>query len=253
MRNVLRFVRFLPQAARVTLVSAALVSPLAVFADNADSLQKLKLEKFTLPEFPEFVRLTGTNRGVVTVAIGRDSDGYVTDVFVLSSDNPRLSQSVVSAVKEWRFATQPAAPATGKDNVPIVRFLFSAQGVSVVSAITGTLAGEKDAPAVRPDEPVIMPTFADLDAAPKALKQPMPKLSASAAERAPDGGTATVRFFVDNDGRVRVPTVVDCTTPELGKSAISAVEKWRFEPPKVAGKTTIARETISLTFKPTVR
>lgn len=247
MRSVLGAARFLPRLAFILLATIGFVRP--VHADNDDTMRKLRLEKFVMPDFPEFLRMTGTNRGVVTVAIGRDAEGYVTDTFVLQSDNSRLSQSVVKAVEQWRFARPSNRPLPGQEIVPVIRFLFSAKGIAIVSATTGTLAGEKDAP--RADAPLIMPSFSDLDTMPKPLKQDMPRLSGSLADRVPEGGTATIKFFVDEAGRVRVPIILDCTAPELGQAAVSAVDQWRFEPPKVSGKPTIVRETISLTFTPT--
>ncbi len=248
MRSVPRAARTLPLLACVLIATTGLVRPL--FADgNAETLQKLRLEKFVMPDFPDFLRMLGKNRGTVTVAIGRDAEGYVTDTFVLQSDHTRLSQACVKAVEQWRFARPSNRPPPGHEIVPVVRFLFSAKGITIVSATTGTLAGEKDEQ--RADAPLIMPAFADLDAPPKPIDQSMPRLSGSMADRVPDGGTATIKFFVDEDGRVRVPVILECSAPELGESAISAVEHWRFEPPKVGGKPTIARETISLTFAPT--
>src|SRR5690242_3685252 len=77
---------------------------------NDESFKQLRLEKYVQPEFPEFVRQTGASRGVVTVAIGRNPEGYVDDVLVLDSTHPKLSYAVTTAVQEWRFA-RPANPA----------------------------------------------------------------------------------------------------------------------------------------------
>ena len=112
-------------------------------AANENSVQKLRLAKFVLPEFPEFVLQTGNNRGVVTVAIGRDGEGIVTDVLVLASTHALLSRSVTKAVEQWKFAL-PANPGPAdKPILPIVRFIFTAKGITVVSALTGSL-GAKD-------------------------------------------------------------------------------------------------------------
>lgn len=247
MRSVLDVARFLPRLACVLLITIVCVRP--AFADNEETVRKLRLEKFVMPDFPDFVRMTGTNRGTVTVAIGRDAEGYVTDTFVLQSDNSRLSQSVIKAVEQWRFARPSNRPLPGQEIVPVIRFLFSAKGVAIVSAATGTLTGDRELP--RADAPLVMPSFADLDAPPKPVHQDMPRLSGSLADRVPEGGTATIKFFVDEDGRVRVPVILECTAPELGQAAVNAVDQWRFEAPKISGRPTIVRETISLTFTPT--
>jgi TonB family protein len=215
--------------------------------DNDTSLQKLRVEKFVMPEFPDYVRLSGNNKGVVTVAIGRDGEGRVTDVLVLDSTHAKLTQSTVTAVQQWKFAL-PANPGpTGQEIVPIVRFIFTSKGISVVSALTGSLAS-KDRDVVE-NAPVILPSFAELSPPPRALVQPMPRFTGALADRAA-GGTATVKFFVDETGRVRVPIVVDCSVPELGRAALAAVEQWRFEPPRIAGHKTIVLETQTFSFGP---
>lgn len=237
--------RLLPTVCATLAILAS--APAAEVPDNETSVQKLRVEKFVLPEFPDSVRLAGNNRGVVTVAIGRDPEGRVTDVLVLDSTHPKLTQSAVAAVRQWKFKI-PANPApTGHEIVPIVRFLFTAKGISVVSALTGSLASkDRD---IRENAPVILPSFADLDPPPKAITQPMPRFTGTLAERAA-GATVTVKFFVDETGKVRVPIVLECTLPELGRAALAAVEQWRFEPPRIAGHETIVLETQTFTFGP---
>ena len=227
---------------------AVLASALATEApNNEDSLHKLRVEKFVMPEFPDFVRSSGNNRGMVTAAIGRDAEGYVTDVLVLSSSNAQLSRSVVDAVRKWKFARPGNLAPMGQQIFPIAKFLFSAKGIAVVSALTGSLASkDRD---VDENSPVILPSFADLDTVPKALNHPMPRFTGTLAARVA-GGTATVKFFVDEDGKVRVPVVTECTAPELGLAALAAVEQWTFEPPRANGHSTIALETGLFTFGP---
>ena len=234
-----------PRLLLLCFAGLALVAPVRVQAQNNDtSVQKLRLDKFVMPEFPEFVRLSGINKGVVTVAIGRDGEGRVTDVLVLSSTEAQLSQSVTTAVRQWKFAL-PANPAPGREIVPIVRFFFTAKGISIVSALTGSLAAKDQG--MEENSPVILPSFADLDTPPKPIAHPMPRFAGALADRA-NGGTVTVRFFVDETGKARVPIVVDCSAPELGLAVLSAVEQWTFEPPRAAGQPTIVLETETVTF-----
>ena len=227
---------------------AAFAYPLAAQEPNNDkSIQKLRLEKFVMPEFPSYVQLTGNNRGVVTVAIGRDTEGHVTDVLVLDSTHPRLSQSVVDAVSKWKFVFPANPPPSGQEIVPIVRFLFTAKGISIVSALTGSLASkDRD---VNENSPVMLPSFAELDAVPKPINNPMPRFTGALADRAANT-TVTVKFFVDETGKVRVPIIIDSSVPELGRAVLAAVEQWRYEPPRMGGHETIALEIQTFNFGP---
>jgi len=212
-----------------------------------EALRQLRLTKFALPQFPELVRLSGDTHGVVVVAIGRDAEGRVTDVLVLNSSNPVLSQSVISAVNEWRFA-RPAYRATpDKPIIPIVRFIFNSGGVTFVS-VSSQGSGRK--PDINNNPPMIFPMVGDLDTSSKPLEQPLPNISGAILDRLPPG-TATVKFFVDETGRVRVPIVLESTTPEYADAAVASVEQWRYEPPRLAGRPTIAIETATFNFRPT--
>jgi TonB family protein len=237
-----------PRSLLLCFAGLALASPLAAQAPNNDaSLKKLRVANFVMPAFPEYVDLTGSTKGVVTAAIGRDAEGYVTDVLVLTSTHVQLSRAVVDAVKKWKFELPGNVAPTGKQIFPVVRFVFSAKGVAVVSALTGSLdAKERE---ITDDSPVLLPSFADLDSVPKPLNHPLPTFTGSAAARAV-GGSASVRYFVDQEGKVRVPVVTECSTPEIGQAALSAVEQWTFEPPRAAGHATIALETGVFTFEP---
>jgi len=213
--------------------------------DNQNSLQQLRLEKFVLPDFPPFVRQLGISRGVVTVAIGRTAEGQVDDILVLDSTDARLTEAARNAVAEWRFARPSNVPLQGRPIIPIVRFLFNTLGVSMVSPPTGrTSAINREVPG---NAPVILPALIEIDGGPKPLHQPMPQIKGGAANL-PRGGSATVKFFVDETGRVRVPIVLDCTSPDLGQAAALAVAQWRYEPPRIGGKPTIAIETQTFSF-----
>ncbi len=221
--------------------------PLAFAADpdNQDAQKQLRLEKFVLPDFPPFARLSGVTRGLVTVAIGRNAEGQVTDILVLDSTNALLSEATTNAIAQWKFARPSNQPIEGQPVVPIVRFIFNTGGVSIISAATGRATAKIQDPAV--NAPVVLPALSEIDDGPKPLFQPMPQIRGAAASTA-RGGTATVKFFVDDTGRARVPIVLECSSPELGEAAVLAVEQWRDEPPFVAGHPTIAIEAQTFTF-----
>ncbi len=230
-------------AALAWLALASLAS-----ANNDESVRLLRLAKFVLPEFPEAVRLGGTAQGFVTAAIGRDAEGRVNDVFVLESTHARLTQAVVEAVKQWKFALPANPPPPETTTFPIVRFIFDSRGVAFVSATTGSLAGAERRTPGR--TPIAFPRFTDLDEVPKPLHQPTPRLAGASAAKL-SGGDVTVKYFVDETGRVRVPIVLECASPELGWATLAAVEQWQFAPPRVGGRPTIAIDSGKITFRAT--
>lgn len=235
-------------ALRLWFVSLTLAVRLAAADPTLDeAIQQLRLSKFVMPLFPELLRLSGDTQGVVVAAVGRDAEGHVTDVFVLNSTHPVLSQSVVSAISQWRFARPAYRAAPDRPIVPIVRILFNTGGVTFVS-LPAQGAGRKIPVANNP--PMIFPAVSDLDSSATPVEQTLPKFTPAVIERLPQG-TATVKFFVDETGRVRVPIVLESTTPEYADAAIASIEQWRYEPPRLAGRSTIAIETATFHFRPT--
>lgn len=212
---------------------------------NAESARVMRLDKFVLPEFPEFLRRTGVMQGTVVTAISHDGLGRADDVLVLQSSDPRFTAAVLEAVREWRFTAHPRSAAPVEALVPVVRFLFTSTSVSVTS--TTIDAGRPTHPRVRADSPLEIPNFSHLDAPPAPRQQPMPVFP-EALKGQVARGIALVKYFVDAEGRARVPVAVSATDPEFAQAAVAAVRQWRFEPPKLDGKPVIVLETHTFTF-----
>jgi TonB family protein len=222
-------------------VTATLTPRLAAaeLPSNENSARTMRLERFVLPEFPVFLRHTGVTQGTVVIALSHDARGRADDVLVLESSDPRFTDAVLEAVRAWRFNTGPDAEAAREAEIPVVRFAFVSGTISVVSlAVTG---GTRSRKVVRPETPIELPNFSHLDAMPRAVRQPHPEFPLALRERVAQGN-ALVKYFVDTEGRVRLPVVVTASAPEFGEAALAAVRQWRFEPPRIDGKPVVALE-----------
>jgi TonB family protein len=209
---------------------------------NADSARVMRLEKFVVPEFPEFLRRSGVMQGTVVAAISHDGLGQADDILVLESTDSRFTDAVLEAIHQWRFETHPRSPAPVEALVPVVRFLFTSNSVSVTS--TSIDAGRPTHTRVRADAPLEIPNFSHLDARPKPRQQEFPANPKTKTAR----GLALVKFFVDRDGRARVPVAITASDPEFAAVAVAAVKQWRFDPPRLDGKPVIALETHTFQF-----
>src|SRR5882672_6028469 len=121
-----------PPSMLVRLVAAVVLSaPLALFGTiNDDTAKELKLVHFVEPVFPENLRVEGVAIGSVTLAVSHNAAGEPVDILVLAATNPRMAESAVDAVQQWRFT-----PAAGADSAPsFIRIGFKAQGVIVYPA-----------------------------------------------------------------------------------------------------------------------
>lgn len=246
MNSPLRFTPFSLRALLALFAAATLSLPaLTAATDNDESARQLRLEKFVLPEYPTMLQHEGVTAGTVVLAVTHDAVGKPTDIFIVEASRPEFADAVREAVRDWRFA--PPAASTAVPTVPLVRFYFSSKGFVLMSmpsaANTAATAG------LQRNGPVELPDFAELDAKPNAVQQPMPRFPAALAGRVTKG-TANVRFFVDAEGRARVPVVTDASSPEFAAAAAAAVAQWRFDPPRLNGKPVVAVERWSFKFGP---
>jgi len=219
--------------------------------DNEDSVRALRLANFVLPQFPGPVQVEGLVEGQAVVAISRDASGNVVDALALESTHPGYAEAAVDAVKRWRFEPSPIG-ALQPQAVPLVRFLFHEGGVIFVAGPAGRL-GKKNAPLASFFQPAYrVASFEDLDGKPRALHQPMPAMPAALRGKLAQGAVS-VTFFVDAAGHVRVPSVLEASSPELGAAVVETISQWRYEPPRLHGQPTVVMERWSFNFGPEPR
>lgn len=224
-------------------------------ASNDEAIAVLNLARFQLPEYPAALRQLGVTQGNVIVAIEtrRTTASPVDDFLILSSSEPRFAESVTRALGAWRFAAPKATPTSANaanpaDGPTIVRFQFVSTGVVTLTVPAYAALQAKAGPDALSNR-VLLPTFADLDENPAPVTQPMPAYPADLRSQ-PIPGNAVVKFFLDADGRVRMPSVTSATDPAFGKAALSVLGNWRFQPPRLKGEPTVAIGTWTFNFGP---
>ena len=231
------------------LVAIAAVLPglvLAQLAPNEQSAHVMRLDRFVVPDFPAFLRQSGVLQGTVVVAVGHETGNRATDVLVLESTDPRFTDAALDAIREWKFAAPNVPSDQSEATVPIVRFLFTTGSVSVVP-LTASTGRSSSSRAVRAETPIELPNFSHLDHVPKPLQNPPPEFPIALRGRVTNG-TVVVKYFVDAEGRVRLPTIITATEPEFAAAALTAIRQWRFEPPRIDGKSVVALERLSFQF-----
>lgn len=211
---------------------------------NDSTVSALKLVKFVQPEFPSQLRLEGVPSGEVTLAVGRDAAGNPTDVLPIEATHPAMADAAVEAIKQWRF--EPIDESGLLNRAPVLlRVSFSYEGVIFMFS---NLAGEAVAHAERSDRPMTVRNAAALPEPPKPVSQPMPGYPRTLANQSLEG-EARVTFYIDAEGRVRLPRVLEASTPEFGEAAVSAVANWRYETPRVKGAPVVVTDQWSFKFK----
>jgi TonB family protein len=61
-------------------------------------------------------------------------------------------------------------------------------------------------------------------------------------------GSATVEFYIDESGAVRMPAVFKADFPELGHLLADAVRQWKFDPPTRQGRPVLVHASQTVVF-----
>lgn len=199
------------------------------------------------PEFPPHLRNTTVMHGEARVAINVDIDGKLVECLVTGYSRKEFADAAVAALQRWRY--EPAL-LNGEPWPAVQELTFDFTRTGVVVNMT-----QIDAINSRMDE--LMQgiyafhsyTLRELDRIPTpiALVSPVsPPLDPKAGKR-----TVIVDFYIDQQGRVRMPAVKRAEANDVfASAAMAAVRKWQFEPPTVDGKPVLVHAQQEFNFVP---
>jgi TonB family protein len=89
----------------------------------------------------------------------------------------------------------------------------------------------------------------DLDR-PVATLQTVAPAGVGASSGSVAGERVVVDFYVDQDGRIRMPVIMSATHDFLAQAAVDALNQWRFKPPTLAGQPVAVRVEQEFVFSP---
>jgi TonB family protein len=199
-----------------------------------------------LPIFPESLVFDGITHGTVIVAVSISAEGKISDALVLGYSQEALARTCLAALKQWK-----AKPARfDGDPVPTqmdLKFNFTRNGV--VQSINLTTAYLNDLfdglGGGRLTHNLCSREV--LDRVPARVTSLEPQY-ATQAEKQGVRGRVSVRFYIDETGAVRLPSVSSPDQPYLADAALTAVRGWRFEPPTHRGKPVLIAATQEFNF-----
>ncbi len=208
--------------------------------------QSLKIDQTVEPVFPPRLMQSGLTQGMVHLAINTDQEGKLTEWLVIGYTQPEFADSVVEAVKQWKFTPAELRGEPVGTTVELV-IRFEAKGV-VVS--TSTLSDSLEAQTLRRwgARYIYSPcSLRDLDRIPTPIITVMPAYPTELADRGVKG-RVTVDFYIDEKGLVRVPSVSVNDDPVLTAIAVAALRQWRFEPPTRNGTPVLVKASQVFNF-----
>lgn len=198
--------------------------------------EPVRIEVTEEPLLPARLTQEGVQNGRVVIALSVDSDGQLTDSLVLSASHAELVKSCTEALTRWRFKParldgQPtAAHLELSINVSQEHAVISSVAIDTARRFIEQLTGRPDDIRLcRPDE-MDRPLLPVVRAAPPYGGE---------AEKGETQGRVRVQFYVDQQGRVRLPSVPAESDSHLSALAVDAISRWQFEPPTRGGNPAV--------------
>jgi TonB family protein len=249
----------LAEALSIMNTPRLLLLPVALFCGSLTAVaqfappvyEPMKLIQTESPVFPHQALVLGLRNGEVRMAIQVDADGALTDYVVTAYSHPAFADAAVAAIKKWKYVPARIHGLTRSATADL-NFKFEAEGVVVVDLTVLTISELIHYRMVPNAMAYSACTLGQLDRTPTPIKIVRPDYPEALA-RTSHGGHVVVEFYIDEQGRVRLPSVDRQTIEangELAAAAVTAVEQWQFEPPTMNGKPVLTLAQQDIAFKP---
>jgi TonB family protein len=195
------------------------------------------------PVYPYRFLREGTT-GKATVLFQISPQGEVVGVKIAEATHPEFGLALAAAAETFQF--DPAL----KDGKPTQTVLKLEQEFTL-SLRDGVLSdGDQSLLRRERKKPETIIGADKLDAPTKPLSRRSPLFPLALLKKV-EQGTATIELLIDAEGHARLPRIVDASDPAFGYAAVQAVSQWLFEPPKVGGRSTVARVRVTFEFEAT--
>jgi TonB family protein len=221
----------------------AQVSRMEAGAADSDNVG-IAVEQLGVLVYPSSMLYNGVDSGEVRAAISVDSSGKLTDCLVTAYTTPEFAEAAFSALKRWRY--QPALshgrPVASRSDLI---FEFRNKGVTV-QTLPGAMLHRVYFDLLNEHYSYKPAQLRDLDRIPTPVHVVTPMAN-------PDdqAHSVTVGFYIDEEGKVRMPAVDrDAADDLFAAAAVAAVEQWRFEPPLCKGRSVLVSVQQKFHFRP---
>jgi TonB family protein len=228
----------------IGLFAARLLSGAVAAGPAGDENAGIAINQSSLLVYPPMMLYNAIYYGEARVVISVDADGKLTDSLVTGYTNEAFAEAAVGALKRWSYES---ARANGKARASRadVLFIFRDKGV-IVQNLPGALEQHRTFGALQ-DRYTFKPCkLSDLDRIPNPIHVVPPVAAKSSRLH-----SVTVEFYIDAEGKVRMPAVARESADDVyAAAAVSAVEQWRFESPLRKGRPVLVYAQQEFAFRP---
>jgi len=204
----------------------------------------IAIEQVGVLVYPPMMLYNAIYSGEVSAVISVDAKGALTDFLVTGYTDKAFADAAAVALKRWIY-TPARVNGRATSSRADVLFMFKDQGV-IVQALPGALE-QRALSGYAQGRYVYQPCkLRELDRIPTPVHVVQPAIKADGVMH-----SVTVEFYIDEEGKVRMPAVArESADDTFAAAAVSAVEQWRFEAPLRRGKPVLVYAQQEFTFQP---
>ena len=224
-------------AGRSLLSLFAVLSLSAAFASAAHT--PVRIEQTVEAQFPASLALSTITSGEARVTINVDSEGRLIDWMVTGYTHKAFADETVYLLKQWRYS-----PAKVDGEPVSVRLDLQMYFTSTGRVISVTTMDTPDVLIRRSQQAALQKrvcTPKQLDRPLEALQTVHPPHPGKAENAVHQTGSTMIDFYIDEEGRIRMPVVTETTDQAYALAAVGALSQWRFSAPTSGGKPTAVR------------
>lgn len=199
-------------------------------------------------QFPPSLLLNGTTQGQVRVVMEVDADGKLADFLVTGFTHRELALELQRSLPTFDFepARQRGQPIRCRFEAV---FTFEAHG-AVLSLTPMATVGAYLRHTLTDEMTGMLARASELDQPLAAVHQIAPAHPRASRSRLPAAGSVQIDFYIDGEGRPRMPVVLRSTRDEFALAAVDALLQWRFAPPTRQGRPVAVRVVQEFVFAP---
>jgi outer membrane biosynthesis protein TonB len=197
--------------------------------------------------FPGKAYSEGIPKGYASVAVELDDNGHAVDYLLSAYTEKYFGDALLREAKDTKYS-----PLLFKGVAVPSRFNFGyefrQEFTVAISSFTAFRNRLLEVSGGRPDfkyQPVMKE---DLDSPLEFIRQAVPNYPGGFTPAVGKPDSVMVSFFVDEEGRVRIPNVDSASSPLLIPNAIKAVHFWQFKPPLKKGKPVLVFAAYAVSF-----
>ena len=228
----------------LALAGAARLS--GAFAPDLWGDRSLRIVQTNQANFPAMLAAEGISEGEVRTVINVDAGGKLIDYLVTAYTRRELADELIANVRDWSYEPARHRGEPVGSRVEVV-FAFQARGMvlSLTPLDTAAVATNR---LIRPALTSLLCRPSELDEPVRALRVVEPQHPGRHVSPPPTPPTVLIDFYIDMEGRPRMPVVLRAAHELYAIAAIDALMRWQFNPPSRQGRPMIVRATQLFSF-----